>query len=298
MQYQWFRDIPRYVTRREYQQYQFRRLCALGLGAMSAMMAIAAITGITMKPARDLAVIDAITIAEAVAHGGDRLDVVKLEGFLVADNSPTMPDDEARRVIHGALSITARGDADSGGNESAGPLREVLFDWEESVDAVFLSDGDRRLPLAFDLTVLPMPEEEHPDLSPNVMREGDSARARRPVAIEYGDRLFSLSPDMWGDEESVFVDVDRRVLPQGASVVVVAALESTPQGSRLVDPLGDRLKVSLGKEDDIRRQGEQARLLFAILCVPMGIASVLVGRSTHRLWQEFLDRQEMTEFET
>lgn len=292
MQYQWFQDVPRYVTRREYKRFQFRKLCAIALGALSATMAIAAVTGITLKPARELSAIDAISVAEAVDYRGDRLELVKLEGFLVADDAPTMPDDAARRVIRGSLTLSARRDADAGDDESDEPLRETLFEWDASVDAVFLSDGDRRLPLAIDLAVLPLSEEDHPDFTPDVVREGRSARTSRPVAVDYGDRRFPLSSEMWADADSAFVDVERRVLPHGASVVVVTALESTPQGNRLVDPLGDRLQVVLGTEDDIRRQGERSRILFAVLWIPVGIASWMVGRSANGLWQEFLDRQE------
>jgi hypothetical protein len=289
IRYQWFRDIPRNVTRREYERFQFRSFCAIGLGCTAAVMAIAALTGLTLKPAQDLAKVNGISVKEATAYQGEGLALIKLEGYLVADDAPAMPDDEARRVIRGALTLSARGDVDSGTTESEEPLRETLFEWEGAADAVFLSDGEARIPLAFDLAVLPMMEEAG-ELSPKVVRQGDSARTSRPVAVEYGEMSFPLLPATWDQADSVFTDLERSVLPHGQTVVVVASLEPTSQGNQLVDPLGDRLQVRLGSEQEIRQQGQQLRGIFLILCVPLGVTSFLLGRSSHRLWQEFIER--------
>jgi hypothetical protein len=290
VRYQWFRDVPRNVTYREFARFQFRVFGALGLGATAGALAIASALGLTLQPAQELAQIDRMTIEAALAASGDRPDLVKLEGYLVADNPPTMPDDAARQVIRGRLSITARGAAGSGDSDSDEPLREVLFTWEETAELVFLSDGDRRIPLAFDLAVLPMQDEETVDLSPQTLLEGSSARTSRPVAVEYGDQVFPLSPDVWGEVESVFTDLERQVLPHGQTVVVVAGLESTPQGNQLGDPLGDRLQVSLGSEAEIRQQGQRLRRWFGVLAIPLGLASFMVGQSAHRLWQDFVER--------
>lgn len=290
MRYQWFQDVPRNVPKREYQQLQFLNFCAIGLGLTSTMLAIGAVTGLTMQTSRELAQVDTMSIVEAATYEGDRIDLIKLEGYLVADEAPAMPDDEARKVIRGALTLSARGDADSGSPDSDEPLRETLFEWEDSVDAVFLSDGDERIPLAFDLAVLPMAEESHDEVSPRIIRAGDSARTSRPVAVEYGDRTFPLSSDVWGNVDSVFTDLERRVLPHGQAVVVVAGLDTTTQGTQLIDPLGDRLRIELGTEDEIRQQGQQARLMFGILWIPLGLGSYFVGRSAHRLRQEFIER--------
>ncbi len=52
--------------------------------------------------------------------------------------------------------------------------------------------------------------------------------------------------------ESVFKDFERETLPYGQSVVVVASLETTTGGNRLINPLGNRLQVLMGTEETIR----------------------------------------------
>jgi hypothetical protein len=288
VRYQWFRDIPRNITYREYEQFQFRSFGAVSLGLTAAVMAIVSITGQTLQPAEKLSQIESLSIAEAISSEGDRPGPVKLEGYLVTDNPPTMPDDAARRVIRGRLRIIARGPSEAG--DSPEPLRETLFTWEETASQVFLSDGDRRIPLAFDLAVLPMREETAGNPSPRLLREGRSSRTSRPVAVEYGEQVFPLSPEVWGQASSVFTDLERQVLPHGQSVVIVAKLASTPEGNQLVDPLGDRLQVSLGTEDEIRQQGKRMRRWFIFLAIPLGLASFMVGRSAYGMWQEFVER--------
>ncbi|MEA5448737.1 hypothetical protein VB780_09180 [Leptolyngbya sp. CCNP1308] len=285
VRYQWFRDIPRNVTYREYEQFQMRSFGAFSLGLTAAAMAIVSGLGLTLRPAQELTEFDAISIAAAIEAGSDRPDPVKLEGYLVAANPPTMPDDAARRVIRGRLQIAARGPADS-----EEPLRETLFLWEETAAPVFLSDGDRRIPLAFDLAVLPMEDEDASQPVPRIVWQGDSARTSRPVAIEYGDQVFPLDREVWGSAESVYIDLERQVIPQGQAVVVIAKVEATPQGNQLADPLGDRLQVVFGTEDEFRQQGQQLRLWFGLLSIPLGLASVMVGRSAYGLWQEFVER--------
>lgn len=296
VRYQWFRDIPRNVTYREYEQFQFRAFGAFSLGMTAAVMVIVSIMGLNLRPSQELTQIDSMSIEEAIAAAGDRPDPVKLEGYLVADNPPTMPDDAARRVIRGRLQIKARGQADSesdsGEADAKEPLREVLLTWEETADRVFLSDGDRRIPLAFDLAVLPMQAETAGNLSPRIVREGQSARTSRPVAVEYGDQIFPLSPEVWGNADSIFTDLERQVLPHGQTVVVVAKLETGPQGNQLADPLGDRLHVLLGSEDEIRQQGQRLRRWFILLAIPLGLASFVVGRSAYGMGQEFVERSQ------
>lgn len=285
IRYQWFRDVPRNVTVQEYNQWHLRMFGAIGFGAMSIVMAIAVATGMTLTPTRELAAVKSISLADALSHKGDRLDLVKLEGFLIADQPLTMPDDPARKVIRGQIKLLARSSS-SGENE---PIRETLYEWEDAATTVFLSDGDRQLPLAFDLAVIPMVAETK-DFDPNIIRQGDSARTSKPVAVEYNDQVFKLAPETWGEIDSVFVDLERQVLPQGQAVVIVASLEPSSEGNRLNDPLGDRLKVMLGTETEIEQQGKMARRMFAFLCIPTGIASLLLGRSANRLHQEFVER--------
>ena len=289
MRYQWFQDVPRNVTRREYEQLQLRSFGAVGLGLAAAMMFVSSVFGLTLQTSRNLAEIGDMSIEAAIAHKGDRIELVQLEGYLVADNPPTMPDNDAQKVIRGRVKLSARTDADSGADGTESVKKETLFEWEDAADTVFLSDGERRIPLAFDLAVLPM-KDDLGDLSPRTIRQGESARTRRPVAVEYGDEHYPLPLDRWGDIDSVFTDFERQVLPHGQSVVIAAGLEATAQGVQLTDPLGERLQVLIGTEADIRRQGERLRVLFLLLSIPLGFACFLVGRSALRLRQEFVER--------
>ena len=289
MKYQWFQDVPRNVTKREYNGYQLRVFGSAMLGMLSALSAIASIFGLPLQTSQELSAVDSLSIVDAVAFEGDRLDLVKLEGFLVADHPPVMPDESTRKVIRGRLQLVARGSSDSGTDESNGPLKETLFEWEDNAAPVFLSDKELQLPLAFDVGILPMADESF-GRQPKIVRAGESARTRRPVAIEYNDQRFPLTPELWGEEESVFTDLERQVLPYGESVVVVAGLESTPDGNQLVDPLGDRLQVMIGTEETIRQQGEQARVMAGFWAIPFGMGSFFLGRSARQLRQEFVER--------
>ena len=289
MKYQWFQDVPRNVTKREYNGYQLRVFGAMMLGMSSGLSAIAAIFGLTLQTSNELAAVEALSVKEAIAFEGDRLDLVKVEGFLVADNPPVMPDEDTRKVIRGRLKLVARGDSTSGTDASNGPLTETLFEWEDSATPVFLSDKDHQIPLAFDLDILPMSDESFGRRA-KTLDEGESARFSRPVAIEYNDQRFPLNPEIWGEEDSVFSDLEREVLPYGESVVIVAGLETTPEGPQLVDPLGDRLQVLIGNETEIRQQGEQARIMAGFWAIPLGAGCFLLSRSARRLRQEFVER--------
>ena len=289
MRYQWFQDIPRNVTRREYEAYRLRQFGTIAFGGMAAMMLFASLSGLTLKTSRDLAKIDKMSIEDAIAHQGKRIDAVQLGGFLVADNPPTMPDDPAQKVIRGRVKLVARADTNSGNTDTEQPRRETLLDWEETADPVFLSDGERRIPLAFDLAVLPMDDDSW-DFSTDTIREGDSARTRRPVAIEYGEQIYNLPLETWGEVDTVFTDLERETLPYGQSVVVVAGLETTSDGNQLIDPLGNRLQVLMGTEEEILQEGQQTRVMFFLLPIPLGVGSFLLGKSAHRLRQEFVER--------
>lgn len=289
IKYQWFQDVPRHVTKREYNGYQLRIFGSVMLGMLAVLAAIASIFGLTLQPSQELAAVDSLSIADAVAFEGERRDLVKLEGFLVADNPPVMPDEDTRKVIRGRLKLVARGASDSGTDASNGPLKETLFEWEDNAAPVFLSDKEQQIPLAFDVVLLPMADESL-GRQPKTIRAGESARTSQPVAIEYNDQRFPLTPEIWGEEDSVFTDLERQVLPYGEAVVVVAGLETTPTGNQLVDPLGDRLQVMIGTEETIRKQGEQTRVMAGFWAIPLGMGSFFLGRSARQLRQEFVER--------
>ncbi|MGD1906893.1 MAG: hypothetical protein ACFB0C_12980 [Leptolyngbyaceae cyanobacterium] len=303
MKYSWFVDRPRNVPRQDYERYQLISFGAAGLGVLALGLLVGSISGLTLSTSRELAEIDGITVEEALAYAENPPDLVKIEGFLMAENPVTMPDD-AQPVIRGQLQVTARqsGSSDdeadesnadnSAGNastaettDSAGQI--TLLDWEETTESVSLSDGDLQIPLAFDSTTLPLVEDLG-DVEPEQIREGDSSRTSRTVAVQYGDELLPLPQAYVVQRKTVIVDVERSVLPQGASVVVVAGLEVTPEGNQLVDPLGDRLQVNLGTEAEIQEQGQQTRTLFFILGIPAAIASGLLARSALAMRRMFV----------
>jgi hypothetical protein len=301
MRYRWFVDRPRNVSRQDYDRYQLVLFGAVGLGVLTLGFLFSSIGGLTLSTSRDLAEIDGMTVEEALAYDGDSPDLVKVEGFLLAENPATMPDDE-QQVIRGRLQVIARepgsgsGDGSDTGSgaenadaaDSAAVLQPVtLLEWEETTAPVWLSDGDRQIPLAFDSTALPLPDDAG-DVGPEYVREGDSARTSRTVAVQYGKDLLPLPQDYIDQGETVIVDVERAVLPQGASAIVVAGLEVTPEGNQLVDPLGDRLQISLGTEAEIREQGQHMRVMFFILAIPAGIASGVLWRSAMAMRQEFV----------
>ncbi|MEM7795970.1 MAG: hypothetical protein AAF579_16145 [Cyanobacteria bacterium P01_C01_bin.118] len=289
IRYQWFRDIPRNVTRREYEQYQLRTFGTVALGGIAALMAIGGLSGLTLQTSRELDEIKSMSVEEAVVYDGrDRIALLQLEGYLVTDTPLIMPDDDAQKMIRGRVKLLARADSDSTDSET--PVRrETLFEWEEAAENVFLSDGEQRIPLAFDLAVLPM-EDDSFGFSPKTLREGESSRTSRPVAIEYADEVYPLPLEKWGDVDTVFKDFERETLPYGQSVVVVASLETTTDGNRLVDPLGNRLQVLMGTKEEIRKEGQQARVMFLLLPIPLGFASFMLGKSARQLRQEFVER--------
>lgn len=290
MRFQWFRDIPRNVTHQEYEKLQLREFGMAGLGVLSVILAFVSLTGLTMRTSEELADIEAMSIEEALSYSGDSVELVKLEGFVVAAEPLEMPDDASQKVVRGQVLLAVRGESGASEDEAAEAPREVLFEWEETAETVFLTDGDRNLPLAFDLSALPMQDETPAELSPDLVQEGNSARTNRPVAVEYGDQVFPLAPEVWGESDDVFMDFERHVLPNGQEVVVVARLASTSEGNQLEDPLGDRLQVVLGTEDEIREQGGRMRWIFGVLAIPAAIGSVLFGQSAGRLRREFIER--------
>ncbi len=305
MRYSWLVDRPRNVPRRDYDHYQLRLFGAIGLGMIAVGLLVSSIGGLTLMTTRELAAVEGMTVEEALAYEGDARDLVKIEGFLLAEDPTPMPDDEAQLAIRGQLRVIARpagrdadaaseasgeateAEADAGTEAGTVPPPTTLLAWEATAASVFLSDGDRQIPLAFDPIVLPLAEDAG-DVEPEYIREGDSARTSRPVAVQYGEALLPL-PEAYRDQRSgVIVEVERAVLPQGASAVVLAGLAVTPEGNQLVDPLGDRLRISLGTEAAIREQGQSLRVMFFLLAIPMGIASTFLGRSAMAMRREFV----------
>jgi hypothetical protein len=280
MRYHWFTGRPRHVSRRDYNRYSLRVFGAVATGSTALMMAIAAVSGLTLQTSRQLAGVEAMTIAEAMAYSGDATVPHKLEGFLVADIPLTMPDEPALKVIRGEVILVLEGELNPDEIE-----RETLYSWQEEASPVYLTDGQNQLPLAFDLAVLPLQSDTQADADFNYGGEG---RNSYPVEVDYGGQIFPINPEKWGAADSLSTEVTRRFLPQGQTAVIVAGLETTPEGPQLVDPLGNRLRVELGSEAEIQHTGQRLRLLFGVLCFPLGIGSFLLAKSARNLYLDFL----------
>jgi hypothetical protein len=281
MRYSFWAGRPRHVSQRDYSQYTALAFGAVATGGLALALAIGAAIGMTTWTAQKLATLDAMSVQAAASYRGDRRDLVKLEGYLITNNPPRMPDQESLRVIRGKVSLHIKA---MGNNQT--PMQETLWTWEKSSQPVYLSDGKHQVLLAFDLATLPLADAA-PALPPQLHREG-TGRFAKPIAVEYNGQKFPLDQQKWSQTSSVTTEVERQVLPHGQAVVIVAGLESTPQGSQLVDPLGDRLQILLGTEAEIRQTGQQMRLWFGGMSLPFAIVSILLGRSAHRRYQRLV----------
>ena len=276
----WFTDRPRNVSRRDYNRYQWRLFGAISTGMMALMMAIAAGFGLTLQTSRQLAGVEAMTVAAAMDYDGDRLPARKIEGFLVTDQPISMPDEASLQVLKGELQVVLEGDLSSDEVQ-----RETLLEWRMTASPVYLTDGNQRLPLAFDLAALPLETDTQAKTD---FTYGGTGRTSRPVEVIYGDQIFPLDRQTWDAVDVLRTEVTRRFLPQGQTVVIVAGLESQPAGNQLVDPLGDRLRIELGSEAEIRRSGQHMRWVFGILWIPLAIASYSLAKSAQAMYLDFI----------
>lgn len=286
MRYRWWTDVPRNVSRQEYSRLQLFNMGAILTGFLAVGSALLALTGGSLQESKELAQLEAMSIAEAANYQGDSVELVKLEGFLVSDEVARMPDDESLTVIRGNVELIIQALTDSDVR-----LQDTLFEWTYKAESIFLSDGDAQIPLAFDLAKIPVPAAEVDwDMEPEIEKAAGSARNRKPTAVIYGDMTFPLDAETWGSAgDDVRVEMTRTALPHGQSAVVVAGLEATDVGNRLVDPLGDRLTVKLGTEADILADNQQTRRMFAFLWIPFAIACFFLSRSARRYYQELVE---------
>ena len=284
MRWSWWKDAPRNVSENEYAKFELLVLGAIASGGLAVISLVMGLTGQALKTSQELAQVEQLSV-QAASEATTNRDLIKLEGYLVADNPPTMPDDPALQVIQGKIALTAR----NGPSAAEETIQKVLFTWEAAVEQVFLSDGETRIPLAIALEKFPLPAAQPgPDQRPKIERTGESARLSKPKAITYADQTFPLTAADWGRLDYITTDLDRRVLPHGQTVTVVAALRD----QQLVDPLGGRLKIALGTEADIRRTGERFGRILTVIWLPLAIASYLCGKKAAQLNQEFLERSQ------
>ncbi len=290
--YSWWTDRPRNVTHKEYQQYQF---LMMGLFA-TVFFGMASGASFVMRVLDFLQPkepVPGMTVQEAASYGQDgaaqRMDIVQLEGYLVADASESMPDEPELKVLRGRLLL----EAEVGEGEAL--VKETFLDWEYQAEEVFLSDGSARVAIAFPLEQLPMKK----DFSAKAwVTGGESGSARtqtsKPVMIEYGEDTFAPSEAMkaaaYEAGHSILAEATREYLADGAAVVVQAALEGTPEGGRLVDPLGERLSVELGTAKEIKAGNVKATIFSFLFAIGMMVLAFELEKKRSKVWQEFVAR--------
>ena len=279
--YNFWSEIPRNVTRREYDKYQLIVMGTIATTAFSVITGFIAISGFNNR-FRGTEDIPIMTVAEAVNYQNEqKTDVVKLQGFLVAEDKLTMPDDKDLKIIRGRILLKA--EARKGENL----VEQNLFEWEENATQVFLSDGQQRVPVAFDLAKIPMKTDTM--ARARVRTAGESSRTSKPVAVEYADKIYPLRDDL-KQESYVSSRLTREFFPDGQSVVVFAAVESTSNGTQLVDPLGERLKVISGTETEITQTDGNMRVVNGFLSIALGICAYFLKKRQEVRWQEFVQR--------
>ena len=283
MKFQWWQDVPRNVTKREYERFHLLTFGAIATGIFSVGSLFGAISGLTHKTSNELAELPSMTVAEVAASTTDK-ELVKVSGFLVGNAAPTMPDEPTQEVLLGRLKLTVRDES----LEENVTVETTLLDWSDGVEKISLTDNqDSEVAIAIDLEKFPL-EEVEPDFSirPKVKREGEGRLAGQPTHVEYGEELFELDPIKWRHAESAFTELEREFLPYGQSVVIVAGLKD----QQLVDPLGDRLRIELGTEEEIANDAKRGRFFFSIFWIPLAGASYFLGKEASTLRREFLYR--------
>lgn len=279
--YNFWSDRPRNVTRREYDHYQMIVMGIVFTGAISVITAFLAVSGFNERLG-GTENIPNMSVAEALAYDQQQpTDLVKLQGFLVANEQLTMPDEPNLEIIRGRVVLKAETEQ----NEEL--IEEILWEWEQEAKQVFLSDGATQVPLAFDLAKIPLKDDRQ--ARAKIKRVGNSARTSKPVALEYAEQIYPLS-DPFKEESSISAEVIRQFIPHGQSVIIFAAVESTPNGGRLIDPLGQRLKVLMGTETEIRQTDSRMRIIYALLTIVSGISAFFLKKRQGEKWQEFVER--------
>ncbi|MBE9029076.1 hypothetical protein IQ266_04785 [filamentous cyanobacterium LEGE 11480] len=287
----WNIERPRNVSRRDYNHYQLLIMGTVATSFFSIGTAILAITGSAnrLRGTEDLPVMSIAAAAQYAQSqaAGTRTDAVKLQGFLQATSPVTMPDAPDQRVLRGRIRLKA----ESGVRDEL--ISETLLEWDQTASEVFFTDGTTRLPVAFDLSQIPMQEDRR--ASARVRYAGENVRFSKPVAIEYAEEIYPLSPELKAaaaesSQRGVAAKLTRKFFPDGQSVVMIAAIEATPDGGRIVDPLGDRLKILPGTEQEIASSDSKSRIFMGLFSIVLGVSAYMLKKAQAAKWQEFVIR--------
>ena len=232
---------PKNVSRQTYERFsliQFVTVASGGLAAICFISAFMSLIGLGHDPFKNL---ESLSVSDALEYEGDRA-AFKLSGRLIADPPMVMPDDANLNVLVGEVRLTVQ-DRD---NE----LEPVtLLDWEAQADPIFLEQGSDRIPFQLDGSILPLEADRFADR--DLIYQGDNARTRTLVAVDYNNQRYPLPPAYLQLSETPSVKVTRQYFIQGQNVVVVAGIENKGDGPKLVPPLGQKAQLWVGTEDEI-----------------------------------------------
>ena len=277
-------DRPRHVTRQEYNRYSAMMIGTVASGGLGAILLISSVLGMTTWQGNELAELPEMSISEALNHKGEGTSPLKISGYLLASDPIPMPDEPELKVIKGELQISAKF------RDSAETTNEVLYEWQEQVDGVMLSQdiklqaSTQAISVDVDLAQLPLRTDRRARAK---LQYDGSSRTARPIAIEYQDQTFPLA-DL-PTTRTVTPKVLRQYFPSGEKVTLIASIESG-QTSTLVAPPGQELKILRGSETDIRKTGATARLMFGLISFVLLGGSYGLGTKTARLRQSFVVR--------
>ncbi|WP_238549151.1 hypothetical protein [Acaryochloris marina] len=277
-------DRPRHVSKQEYNRYSFMVFGTVVTGGLGAMLLISSVLGMTTWQGNELAELPEMSISEALNHKGKGASPFKISGYLLASDPISMPDEPELKVLKGELQISAKF------RDSGETTHEMLFEWQEQVDGVMLSQANRlqtstqAISVDVDLAQLPLRTDRRARAR---LQYDGSSRTSRPIAIEYQDQTFPLA-DL-PTTRTVTPKVLRQYFPSGEKVTLIASIESG-QTSKLVAPLGQELKILRGSESDIRKTGATARLMFGLTSFVLLGVSYGLGTKAARLRHSFVVR--------
>lgn len=277
-------DRPRHVTRQAYNRYSAMMMGTIASGGLGAMLLVSSVLGMTTWQGNELAELPEMSISEALNYAGERTPPLKISGYLLASDPIPMPDEPDLKVIIGEIQVSAKF------RDIEETRSEVLYEWQEQVDGVMLSQdtelqsSTQTIPVDVDVAQLPLKTDR--TARAKLQYEG-SSRTARPIAIEYQDQSFPLA-DL-PTTRTVTPNVLRQYYPSGEKVTLIARIESG-QTNKLVAPPGQELKILRGSETDIRKTGATARLMFGLTSFVLLGGSYWLGKKTARLRHSFVVR--------
>lgn len=270
---------PKNVSRREYEHYSLLNFGAIACGGFSFICFIAVVMGLPHRNSERLAAIPSLSVSEALEYKGDRSDAFKLQGRLIADPPLVMPDDTNLNVIAGNVNIQAK-DLD----ENLEPV--TLWQWQEESPQIFLDQGSDRIPFNLDLSILPLETDNFVDRE--LIYAGESIRTQRVIAVEYNDQRYPLPANYLELNDNPSIKVNRQYFINGQTILLIAGVENTGAGARLVPPLGQKASLWIGTEESIQASGFAAIPMLIAFGIGGAIASYFLYGKYRRAKAEII----------